>query len=184
MQSGDGAERFERMLRFNRFKELATKHAARCLLSETDQILCLDKPCNYDTASKLSWIGAASETTLLNANEGIQLVEYLALKYDFKTTSGTHFWWQFPTGKKIHTSFKPSDDERVHPVLHRKTAQYVKVLATQIIAARDPVGDHHNHIRGEAVNFVLAQSVDNTAIALLQRTVDSPWTSGRTPGLL
>lgn len=85
---------FERMLRFTRFGEVATRRAAPCLLGETEQMLCVDKPCGYDTASKNSWTDAISETMLLNADEDVQLVEYLALKYTFETAKGAREWWQ------------------------------------------------------------------------------------------
>mmetsp|Transcript_57275 Transcript_57275/g.121770 ORF Transcript_57275/g.121770 Transcript_57275/m.121770 type:complete len:826 (-) Transcript_57275:93-2570(-) len=86
--------------------EVATKHPPPKLLGETDEILCVDKPCLYTCTYGgdrgggipplgLKHMGAkASASLLLNGeNPSIQLHEYLALKYNFENARLTREFW-------------------------------------------------------------------------------------------
>jgi 23S rRNA-/tRNA-specific pseudouridylate synthase len=78
--------------------EVTTNHPPPKLLGETDEIVCVDKPCRYvcqfgaDQVPRLS--GLPSASALLNQERPeIQLHEYLALKYDYETAIKTREWW-------------------------------------------------------------------------------------------
>lgn len=81
--------------------EVTTKQVPPKLLGETDEILCVDKPCLYvcdygdreGKAPKIS--GATSASVLLNSDKPeIQLHEYLSLKFNYETAIGTREWWK------------------------------------------------------------------------------------------
>jgi len=82
--------------------EIRTKHFPPKLLGETDEIVCVDKPCQYtctyggskDDTSAPPRQKATSASQLLNGEKAeIQIHEYLALKFHYETAVGTREWW-------------------------------------------------------------------------------------------
>mmetsp|Transcript_83064 Transcript_83064/g.240360 ORF Transcript_83064/g.240360 Transcript_83064/m.240360 type:complete len:908 (-) Transcript_83064:147-2870(-) len=86
--------------------EIRTKYVPPKLLGETDEIICVDKPCMYTCSygsrdgepprRALKHLGdKASASMLLNGDvPEIQLHEYLALKYQFECAKATREYWK------------------------------------------------------------------------------------------
>eukprot|EP00927_Polykrikos_kofoidii_P028430 TRINITY_DN24827_c0_g3_i1.p1 TRINITY_DN24827_c0_g3~~TRINITY_DN24827_c0_g3_i1.p1 ORF type:complete len:730 (+),score=123.94 TRINITY_DN24827_c0_g3_i1:134-2323(+) len=84
--------------------EVRTKYPPPKLLGETDEIICVDKPCNFicsyggggeDQNMDVPELQHAScPSALLNGDKAeIQIHEYLSLKYNYETAQGTRDWW-------------------------------------------------------------------------------------------
>jgi len=83
--------------------EIRTRWFPPKLLGETDEILCIDKPCLYtctyggnaDDNDVPKRANAESASALLNGEKGeIQIHEYLALKFNYENAVGTREWWK------------------------------------------------------------------------------------------
>eukprot|EP00929_Paragymnodinium_shiwhaense_P081848 TRINITY_DN4292_c0_g1_i2.p1 TRINITY_DN4292_c0_g1~~TRINITY_DN4292_c0_g1_i2.p1 ORF type:complete len:814 (-),score=244.60 TRINITY_DN4292_c0_g1_i2:113-2554(-) len=99
-------EMLERYQHFVLTGEVKTKQPPPKLLGETDEIICVDKPCHYTCSygggalhGDVAWLapktsGFKSASELLNADkQEIQIHEYLALKYNFETAVETKKFW-------------------------------------------------------------------------------------------
>eukprot|EP00930_Biecheleria_cincta_P013144 TRINITY_DN11875_c0_g1_i2.p1 TRINITY_DN11875_c0_g1~~TRINITY_DN11875_c0_g1_i2.p1 ORF type:complete len:778 (+),score=122.43 TRINITY_DN11875_c0_g1_i2:143-2476(+) len=98
---------FEVLARYKHFVETGvvnTTHQVPKLLGETDELLCVDKPCLFTcsygsgtgdkTPPRIAQVESATQLLNLDRDRSPQIHQYLALKFNYENAVATREWWK------------------------------------------------------------------------------------------